>query len=202
MRNLRYVCVAIIAMIGVCGMVSAGVFSCWASRVREPEIAPEALFQYQLASLPPDWSSEEWTLWTDSDRTWARWTAVTYFGTEDAPGAITEELHVFSSPGRAMVIAPSVMSVTVDWPRQRPPGWDYRPPHADRFLIGFEAHNGQQGKCMVLLRYSEYTIVASFLFSENYNSDDLRVFLEKTDAFMVEFLQKSYLSRGERPIPN
>lgn len=201
MRHVRYICIAALAMLCLCGALAAGMSACWAPRVRTPEIDPAALFRRQAGALSAGRWSGEWRLWTNPDWTWARWAAVSDLGTDTSPTAVAEELHVFSRPLRAMVIAPSVRSVTADWPKRKPPGWRYRPAYADRFVIGFGTYEGRQDTCLVLLRYQEYVIVISAEFTETFGSGDLQALLAETDAFMAEFLQGSRLSRGERPVP-
>jgi hypothetical protein len=114
---------------------------------------------------------------------------------------LKQELHVYRSPARAISrFAPPPLAVNVDQSGNQPPGWNYTPPHADRFVLGCTPEPVPE-RCDIRLVYEEYSFVISVYLAGAMSLADLQRFLQTTDDFMAEFLSTTKLERGRRQVP-
>lgn len=200
------------ACIGLLALGGCTVFFFYSTQ-REPELPIRQFVQKQLEAFPPGWMAvvggDMDYIYTDSDFTWASWAVVATFWYKDgvriSPGIAFahEEIHIFRSAFMAHITphpSPSSLSAADGY---IPQGWNYRPPHADRFEFGCEGEDGiaQPEWCGFVLRYEEYIIVFSTPIASYMTLDDLQRIMEVIDREMANYLKTSTLRLGPRKVP-
>lgn len=169
---------------------------------REPELAFEELLMKQASVLSEDW---KWTFVhyvSDTDFSRAKYVAsgrIDYSRRIWDTDSIRVNVHVFSTPLRAMLIAPPLRHYTGYIPQ----GWDYEPQKADRY--GFFCNGGDgvanPERCQCIVQYGEYYFDFRFPIGRFLLLEDVRKVLEITDKEMHHFLNNSAVRRGSRNVP-
>jgi hypothetical protein len=197
--DIRAGCAAVLVIIALLVTMTLGCVS--KSRVPH-EIPLGTLLETQANALGPQWAvSATGSLFTDSDFTYGAWTYWTGFDHADYRYSSTLEFHTFRSPGLAKRwLSPSPMAVNVDKDGNPPTGWNYIPPHADRFILDCTPYS-IPSFCYALIVYQEYSIVYGTDMAGAMTVEDLQRMLQATDDFMFNFLTTTRLERGRRQIP-
>lgn len=162
------------------------------------EIALGELLQAQISALGSGWSLDpQGHLTSDSDMTHGLWV----YEAEFSPYAAWLQFHTFRNPYLAERWFPPFPRLFGFDDNGNPPiEWDYVPPHADRFIIDCTPEVIPKN-CYVFVRYQEYSLVYKTNVAGVMTLADLQHVLEVTDQFMANFLKKTRLERGNRPIP-
>ncbi len=171
---------------------------------RNPELNIKDLLNSQILSIPENWSVNKEEIWKDSDFTNARWAYVVRLNNNGQLYPISEEIHVFTNPILAKIFRyPSPTSIFTG-NSYFPAGWKFRPTNADYFDISCS----DDGKyvditriCLVIIRYSEYTVVIRTPINTLMTYGDLEKYLEITDQYMNKFIVSSKLISGPNYVP-
>ena len=166
------------------------------------EIPLGQLVETQQEALGPQWSQRDnVSLNTDSDFTSGVWAILWGFDHVDYRHNANEEIHTFYNLPRAeRNKSPSPGAIYINKDGNPPPGWNYIPPHADRFVIDCRGETVIES-CAVLLRYQEYAIVYYTNVADATTLEDLRRLLVATDEFMYDYLSSTTLEPGRREVP-
>ncbi len=166
---------------------------------RNPKLNIEDLLNRQIVSLPGNWKVKSEEILEDSDFTNARWANAVNLENNEQIYPILEEIHIFANPILAKIYRyPSPTSIFTN-KSYFPAGWKYSPINADYFNISCS----DDGKyvditriCLVIIRYSEYTIVIRTPINTSMTYVDLEKYLEITDQYMNKFIKSSILISG------